>query len=287
MGAAFVITLREGIEAALIISILLAYLNAIDRRDRHGVVWAGTGLAVGVSLVAGGIVFWTAGQLSETAEEAFEGIASFLAVAVLTWMIFWMAKQARHIKSDLQHRVDLALVSGSQVALPALAFFVVVREGLETVLFLFATTRTASAGPGILSLVGGLLGLTTAAVLGYLIYRGGIRLNLRAFFRATGVLLLIIAGGLLANGIHELQEIGWLPWEDAKAFDIGGVLADSGGLGGTLKALFGYNADPSWLELGAWLGYLLVTGFLFFKPMRQERVPAPSPQPEQSERQRV
>lgn len=280
MGAAFVITLREGIEAALVISIILAYLNSIGRRERHKAVWLGAGAAIQVSLIAGGVVFGTAGSLSETAEEAFEGIASLLAVGVLTWMIFWMRRQARFIKGDLQLRVDGALAAGSALALPLLAFFVVVREGLETVLFLFATLRAAASESAVLGFTGGILGLAVAAILGYLIYSGGVRLNLRTFFKVTGVLVLIVAAGLLANAIHELQEIGWLPFEDAKAFDIGGVLSDEGGLGAFLKAMFGYNADPSWLEFGAWLTYLAVAGFLFFRPPREAAsrpVPEPSP----------
>lgn len=266
LGAAFIITLREGIEAALVVSIILAYLNAVGRRDRHGVVWAGALAAVGVSLVAGAVIFLAAGTLSETAEEAFEGLASFLAVGVLTWMIFWMARQARFIRAALQQRVDLALASGSTVALGALAFFVVVREGLETALFLFATLRATTDGSVLLGYAGAGLGLASALVLGYLIYRGGIRLNLRTFFRVTGAVILLVAAGLLANGVHELQEIGWIPGESATAFDIGGVLSDGGGVGSVLRALFGYNADPSWLEFGVWAAYLAATGALFFRP---------------------
>jgi high-affinity iron transporter len=281
VGAAFLITLREGIEAALVISIILAYLNSIGRRDRHPTVWAGTGAAVGISLVAGIIIFTTTGSLSETAEEAFEGIASLVAVAVLTWMIFWMRRQARLIKGELQHKVDLALGSGSALALPALAFVVVIREGLETVLFLFSAIRTTTEGSVVLGYVGAFLGLLTAAVLGVLIYRGGIRLNLRTFFKVTGALILVVAAGLLAGGIHELQEIGWIPGEEAKAFDLGGVLSDEGGFGALLRAMFGYNADPSWLELGAWLTYLVVTGVLFVRPQGR---PAPGPAASSTER---
>jgi high-affinity iron transporter len=266
VGAAFLITLREGIEAALVISIILAYLNSVGRRDRHGTVWAGTGVAVAISLAAGAIIFATAGALSEEAEEAFEGIASLLAVGVLTWMIFWMRRQARFIRGELQERVDVALASGSALALPALAFVVVVREGLETVLFLFGTIREEVTGSVALGYVGAALGLATAIVLGYLIYRGGVRLNLRTFFKVTGGLILVVAAGLLAGGIHELQEIAWLPGESATAFDVSGTLSDEAGIGAFLRAMFGYNANPSWLELGAWLVYLAVTGFLFFRP---------------------
>jgi high-affinity iron transporter len=279
LGASFLITLREGIEAALVVSIILAYLNTIGRRDRHGLVWAGTGAAVAVSLVAGAIIFVTAGALSETAEEAFEGFASLLAVGVLTWMIFWMRRQARFIRGELQQRVDMALASGSGLALAALAFFVVVREGLETALFLFSTIRTTAEGSVLLGYVGAVLGLATALALGFLMYKGGIRLNLRTFFRVTGALVLVVAAGLLAGGIHELQEIGWLPFLTGHAFDIGGILSDEGGVGSFLRAMFGYNADPSWLEVIAWVTYVAVTGYLFFRPDRPPAKTAPAPQP--------
>jgi high-affinity iron transporter len=274
MGAAFLITLREGIEAALVISIILAYLKAIGRPDRGGLVWAGAGTAIAVSLVAGVILFFTVGAISETSErpaEIIEGVGSLLAVGVLTWMIFWMRRQARHIKGDLQEKVDLALASGSGLALGALAFFVVVREGLETVLFLFGTIQEEVVGSVALGYVGAALGLAVAVILGFLIYKGGIRLNLRTFFKVTGALILVVAAGLFAYGIHELQEVGWIPGEDTKAFDIGGALSDEGGLGALLRAMFGYNADPSVLEFGGWVGYLLITGFLFFRPHREGR----------------
>jgi high-affinity iron transporter len=277
MGASFLITLREGLEIALILSILLAYLNTIGRRDRHGSIWAGAGLAAALSIAAGLAIFFTAGELSHTAEEAFEGVVSLLAVGVLTWMIFWMRRQARFIKGELQHRVDVALASSSALGLGLLAFFVVLREGLETALFLFATFRASTAGSTALALLGAVLGLAVSGFLGYLMYRGGVRLNIRTFFKVTGALVLLVAAGLLASGIHELQEVGWLPFGTGTAFDVSGVLPDSGP-GLPLRALFGYNADPSWLEFLAWAGYLIAVGFFFFRPQRQS-TPAPVPEP--------
>lgn len=277
MGASFLITLREGLEIALILSILLAYLNTIGRRDRHRSIWAGAGSAAAVSVAAGLVIFLTAETLSHTAQEAFEGIVSFLAVGVLTWMIFWMRRQARFIKGELQHRVDLALASSSAFGLGLLAFFVVVREGLETALFLFATFRATTAGSTAMSLLGAVLGLAAAAVVGYLMYRGGVRLNLRTFFKVTGALVLLVAAGLLASGIHELQEIGWLPFATGTAFDVSGVIPDSGP-GLPLRALFGYNANPTWLEFLAWAGYPLTVGFFFFRP-QPIAPPAPVVQP--------
>ena len=273
MGASFLITLREGLEIALIMSILLAYLNSIGRRDQHGSIWAGAGLAAAVSIAAGLVIFFTAETLSHRAQETFEGVVSLLSVGVLTWMIFWMRRQARFIKGELEQRVDVALASRSILALGLLAFFVVLREGLETALFLFATFRAATAGSTATALLGAVLGLAVAGALGYLMYRGGVRLNLRTFFKLTGALVLLVAAGLLASGIHELQEVGWLPIGTGTAFDVSGVMPDSGP-GLPLRALFGYNADPSWLEFLSWAAYLLTVGFFFFRPQPR---PAPAP----------
>jgi high-affinity iron transporter len=281
VGAAFLITLREGIEAALVVSIILAYLNAIGRRDRHGIVWAGAAIAVAVSVVAGIILQLTVGAISETSErtaEIIEGVGSLLAVAVLTWMIFWMRRQARYIKGELQGKVDVALASGSGLALAALAFFVVVREGLETVLFLFGTIREEVVGSVGLGYVGAALGLAVAAILGFLIYKGGIRLNLRTFFTVTGALILVVAAGLFAYAIHEFQEVGWITFGTATAFDVGGVLSDEEGVGALLRAMFGYNADPTILELAGWVAYLVITGYLFFRPARPTMVAPVSPE---------
>jgi high-affinity iron transporter len=276
VGAAFLITLREGMEAALIVAIILAYLRSAGRSDRFPVVWGGVGAATGVSLVAGAIIFAIAGGLPHTAGEIFEGVASFLAVGVLTWMIFWMRRNAIHIKSELQGRVDLALASGSSLALAAVSFFVVVREGLETVLFLFSAFQAGSETSGALKFLGAVLGLAVAVVLGVLIYRGGIRLNLRTFFRVTGVLILIVAGSLLVYGIHELSEVGAFRFLEAT-----GLLAPAGVLGALTglinRIVVGLRGQPSWLELGAWLVYVVTTAVLFFRPVP---VPAPPRAPE-------
>jgi high-affinity iron transporter len=263
-------------EAALIVAIILAYLRSAGRSDRFPVVWGGVGAATGVSLVAGAIIFAIAGGLPHTAGEIFEGVASFLAVGVLTWMIFWMRRNAIHIKSELQGRVDLALASGSSLALAAVSFFVVVREGLETVLFLFSAFQAGSETSGALKFLGAVLGLAVAVVLGVLIYRGGIRLNLRTFFRVTGVLILIVAGSLLVYGIHELSEVGAFRFLEAT-----GLLAPAGVLGALTglinRIVVGLRGQPSWLELGAWLVYVVTTAVLFFRPVP---VPAPPRAPE-------
>ncbi len=267
MGAAFLITLREGIEAALLISIILAYLNAIGRRDRHGVVWAGVGGAVVLSLVVGGVIFAVAGGLSHTASEVFEGLASYLAVGVLTWMIFWMRRNSIRIKGELQERVDVALASGSALGLSALAFLVVGREGLETALFLFSAFKASAETPAGLTILGALLGLALAVGLGILVYRGGIRLNLRTFFRVTGALILVVAASLLVYGTHELLEVGAFGFLDGTW-----LLSEAGAVAVPmnliLRVVVGLGGEPTWLEFSLWLAYLVVTGFLFFRPPR-------------------
>jgi high-affinity iron transporter len=267
MGAAFVIALREGIEAALIVSIVLAYLKQLGRSDRSHLVWWGTGLAVALSAIVGTIIFSVGAEFEGTAEQVFEGLVTLTAVGVLTWMIFWMRRQGARIKSELQEKVDTALVAGG-VALAALAFFAVLREGVETALFLFAAAEgTAVAGGGVgAQLVGAALGLVLAVVLGALLYRGGIRMNLRSFFKVTGVILIVVAAGLFAYSVHELQEAGWFPFLEAHAFDLSATLPDDEGIGAVLRGLVGYNADPGVLEVVAWAAYLVLVGTLYLRP---------------------
>jgi len=277
VGAAFVIALREGIEAALIVSILLAYLKQIGREDRSSLVWWGTGLALGLSVLVGTVIFAAGAEFEGTAEQVFEGLVTLAAVVVLTWMIFWMRRQGARIRSELHEKVDSALLAGG-LALSLLAFTAVLREGIETALFLFAAAEGTAVETGAVGaqLVGAALGLALAIVLGVLLYRGGIRMNLRSFFRITGAILIVVAAGLFAYSVHELQEAGWLPLLTATAFDLSAVLPDDTGVGAVLRGLVGYNADPTVLELLAWLGYLAVVGTLYFRPspaLAPQRVP--------------
>ncbi|HET6948065.1 MAG TPA: iron uptake transporter permease EfeU [bacterium] len=263
MGASFLIMLREGLEAALIIGIILAYLAKTGHRSRSGSVWTGTLAAVLMSVLAGGLIFMTAGSIEGRAEELFEGIAMLTAAAVLTYMIFWMRRQAINIRAHLQAQVNTALESRSVLALGLLAFVAVGREGIETALFMFAAAQAASPYA---TTLGGLLGLGAAAVLGYLLYRGTYRMNLRAFFNVTSILLLLFAAGLLAHGIHEFHEAAVIPAVIEHVWDINPVLNEASTLGSFLKALFGYNGDPSLIEVLAWVGYLVVVGGAYFRP---------------------
>ena len=267
MGAAFVIALREGIEAALIVSILLAYLRRLGRQDLSRLVWWGTGLAFVVSFGVGTVIFIVGAEFEGRAEQIFGGLVTLTAVAVLTWMIFWMRRQGARIKGELHEKVNIALVAGGG-ALAALAFVAVLREGVETALFLFAAAEgTAVASGSVASqLLGALLGLALAVVLAVLLYRGAIHMNLRSFFRVTGLILIVVAAGLFAAGIHELQEAGWFPFLQGTAFDISATLPSDSGLGAILRGLVGYSASPTTLEVVAWLGYLLIVGGLYLRP---------------------
>lgn len=263
MFSAFLITLREGLEAALIISIILAYLTRSDKRSAFKQVWLGTGLAIAVSLIAGAIIFVVAGEFTGRAEEIFEGIAMLLAAGVLTWMIFWMRKQAVGIRGHLQSQVQSALAGGSSFALLALTFVVVVREGVETALFLFATTRVEESA--VLSAVGGILGLAVAVVIGYGLYRGASRLNLRTFFNVTSLLLIVFAAGLLAHGIHEFQEAAIIPFVVEHVWDINHILPEGSGVGLFLKAIVGYNGNPSLIEVVGYVAYLAAVLGLYLR----------------------
>lgn len=268
MGAAFIIALREGIEAALIVSILLAYLRQLGRGDRSRIVWWGTGLAAVASLAAGSAIFAVGAEFEGTAEQLFGGLVTLTAVGVLTWMIFWMRRQGAGIRAELHDKVDVALLGGG-AALAAIAFFSVLREGVETALFLFAAAEGTAVGTGGVGaqLLGATLGLALAVILGVLLYRGAIHMNLRTFFRLTGFVLIVIAAGLFAAGIHELQEAGWLPLLESTAFDVTSSLSDERGMGAILRGLIGYNADPTVLEVVAWLGYLIVVVALYLRPV--------------------
>ncbi len=264
MLGSFLITLREGLEAALIIGIILAYLARTDNRQGFKPVWIGTSLAILTSLVVGAVFWRLSVEFSGRAEEIFEGIAMFAAVGVLTWMIFWMRKQSIDIKAHLHAQLQSVLTSGSSLALVFLAFAVVVREGIETVLFLFAATKVAESS--VLFTIGGFLGLVIAVAIGYSIYKGSSRLNLRTFFNATSLVLIVFAAGLLAHGIHEFIEAGIIPPLVEPIWDINHILPEKETFGLFLKAIFGYNGNPALLEVIAYLVYLGLTLSFYFRP---------------------
>lgn len=270
MLSSLLITLREGLEAALIIGIVLAYLARTGNRRGFKPVWLGTALAVALSLLVGAAIYIFAGEFEGRAEEIFEGSAMFLAVGVLTWMIFWMRKQAVNIKAHLHAQVQSALVSGSSLGLVVLAFVAVGREGIETALFLFAASRVAESP--ISSLVGGILGLAAAVGIGYALYKGTSRLNLGKFFNVTGLLLILFAAGLLAHGVHEFHEAGLIPPGIEHVWNINAFLPEKSTLGRFLTAMLGYNANPSLVEVVAYPVFLLSVLTLYFRrpPVRDQ-----------------
>jgi high-affinity iron transporter len=221
MGAG-VVALREGFEASLVVGIVLAFLDRTGRRDGFSTVWAGVAAAVAISVAAGVVLFTIGAELDGTAGAVFEGSAAILAAVLLTWMIFWMRRQARSIRKEIEGRVSTALAQGSAVGLAAIAFVGVLREGVETALFLFSTTEESSP---VVSFVGGLIGLSLAVLLGYAFYRGSSRLNLRIFFQATSFLLLLFAAWLLTKGLHELSEGGVIPESEPLLFGAFAALA--------------------------------------------------------------
>ena len=269
MTAAFFIALREGLEAALIVGIVAAYLVRIERRDALRGVWVGVGAALALSLGVGIAVVATVGKLPLAIQEGVEGLAAVVAVAVLGWMLFWMRRQGRAIKGDLERGVDSALAAGSTAALAGLAFVAVAREGLETVLFLFAIGT--SSGPAIQTLVAALVGLAVAVGIGWAIFAAGIRIDLRRFFTVTGVVLIFVSAGLLAFAVHEFGEAGLIANTGA-AFDLGAVLPVSSPLGALLSGLFGYRSAPTPLEVIVYVAYLVPVLYLFIWGGRSKTV---------------
>ncbi len=272
MGAALVTT-REGLEASLIVGIVLAYLSKTDNRAWARTVWLGTAAAIAVSIVTGAALFFTIGELAGRAEKLFEGAAMLSAVIVLTWMIFWMRKQAAGIKRNLETRIEGAIVTGSALGLASVAFFAVLREGWETSLFLFAISESSSP---VVTAVGAGLGLVVSVTLGVLLFHGSRRLNLRQFFTVTGVLLIVFAAGLLAHAVHEFQEALLLPELVPNLWNTNGILSESSTVGQFLKALFGYNGSPSLLEVIVWWSFLGVALAFFLRPLLRRHAPAPA-----------
>jgi high-affinity iron transporter len=270
--------LREGVEAALIVSIILAYLARTGNARHAGKIWLGTIAAIAVSVAVGLILFLTIGGLKEPAEQIFEGSAMLLAAAVVTWMLFWMRRTAASAKGDLQASVDRHLVEGSIWGLAVLAFTAVIREGIETSLFLMAQAQAATQADGnaFSTLLGALIGLIIAAALGYGFYKGARVINLRTFFQWTGVALIFIAAGLLSHAIHEFIEAGVISFGTAAAFDISGFLSHDDGLGQWLRAIFGYSADPEWITFAAWLVYIVAVLVAYLRPVRPRPVESPS-----------
>lgn len=268
--------LREGVEAALIVAIIAAYLAKTGNRRHFPRILVGAGSAILLSVVLGLVLYLTVGGLEEPYEQLFEAATLLLAAAVVTWMLFWMRRQARTVAGQLQAAIDRALDEGSANALAVLAFVAVIREGLETSLFLVGQANSADTG-AIWVLVGAIIGLSVAALLGVGFYQGSRRINLATFFRWTGVGLIFIAGGLLATAVHELIEIGVIPFGTWTLFDLSAVLPhrpEGGNLVGQfLRALFGYSATPEAATFATWLSYIVIVTILYLRPDKPSEKP--------------
>ncbi|MDA5286191.1 iron uptake transporter permease EfeU [Streptomyces sp. NPDC054904] len=265
----YLIGLREGLEAGLVVCILVAYLVKTDNRAALRPVWIGVGIACALSLAFGALLEFGTQELTFEAQELIGGTLSIVAVGLVTWMVFWMKRTARHLKGELQGRLDAALALGTG-ALVATAFLAVGREGLETALFVWASVRASGEGSSA-PLIGVLLGIATAIVLAWLFYRGALRINLSKFFTWTGGMLVVVAAGVLAYGVHDLQEARFLGGLENRAFDISDTVPPDSWYGVLLKGVFNFQPDPTVLQLVVWALYLGVVLTLFLLPVRSGR----------------
>jgi len=254
MLSTFIIALREGLEAALIVGILVAYVVRTDRRHLLKPLWTGVSVALIASLALGGLLAFTSAELSDRGEELFAGVTSFAAVGLVTWMVFWMKRTARNLRNELHGKIDGALMGGP-ISLALVAFFAVAREGLETALFVYSNFKTV--GVASTATVGLILGLGLAVFLGYAIYNRSVKLDLSKFFTITGVALIIIAAGVLSYGIHEFQELGYLPGVDSFLWDVTPWIAKESLLSSLLGGLVGFDTTTSFVQFIGWSIYLL------------------------------
>lgn len=270
MLANFLIGLREGLEAGLVVGILVAYLRKIGRDDVLPKLWIGVGGAVLLSLGVGAILTFGPYGLSFQAQEILGGTLSILAVGLVTWMIFWMAKHARRLGDELRADVDRA-IGGSALGLIALGTVSVGREGVETALFVWASVN--SGADAVLGTIAAVLGILVSVVLAYLIYRGFVRINLSRFFFWTAVVLIVVAAGVLAYGVGDLQEAGVLPGWGVPAFSLAAVIPVTSWYGALLAGLFNFTPEPTWLQVVAWVLYVGITLAVFLRVSRRRGTP--------------
>jgi high-affinity iron transporter len=265
MVAAFVVLLREGFEASLLVAIVLAYLTQIGRPDGRRQVWYGVGGALLVSLVLSGVLFATVGELRGASEKIFEACAQFLAVGFLTYMVLWMRRESRSIAGNIRRNVDSAVGRGGGFALALLAFIMVLREGVETGLFLFGIARASTP---LQTAVGATAGILAALVLGFAVYYLGKSISLGAFFTYTGAFLIVVAAGLLAQGVVSIQEAGLVPAFFYPLWDVTEmpVLGATSAFGQFLGILVGWDPRPDLLEFSVWLAYIVGVGYVFLRP---------------------
>jgi high-affinity iron transporter len=274
------IGLREGLEAGLVVGILVAYLHKIGRTDVLPRLWIGISAAIALSLAVGAALTFGPYGLSFQAQEILGGSLSILAVGMVTWMTFWMARHARGLGSELRAGVDRA-VTGSAIALVTLGIVSVGREGVETALFVWASVNASGSGPGadaVLGTIGAVLGILVAVVASYLIYRGLVRINLSRFFFWTGLFLIVVAAGVLAYGIHDLQEAGVIPGVTVVAFSLAAVIPPTSWYGAALAGIFNFTPEPTVAQVVVWVAYVAITLVLFLRVSlpRTSELPIPS-----------
>jgi high-affinity iron transporter len=268
----FVVCLREGVEMALIVAILLGYLRSSGRQRYFKHVWAGVGLAAAICIGIGIALEIASREMDDRIVEGFEGFTMIFAVAILTGMAFWMRGHARAISSELRVQVDQALGGGSVAAIVLLAASSVGREGLETVLFLFAGSTTGSSGAEYIA--GGVIGFAAAAAIGIGIYKGSSRLPLRQFFTISGLTVIVLAAGLLASSVVKLYAAAIITNLGSRPWDTESFISITSGLGKFLNTLLGYDSAPSMLQIALYWGYLLTVGTAFiFLPSRRPKPP--------------
>lgn len=275
------ISLREGLEASLVVGILVAYLVKSDRRDVLPKLWAGVVLAALVPLTVGAILTWGPKTLTFQAQEILGGALSLVAVGLTTGMIFWMSRNARSLKHRLESDMERALDSGSGWGVVAIAALAVGREGVETALILWATVKSSIESSAYVTSAGIVTGFAVAIVLGVLIYRGALRLNLGVFFTWTGAFLILVAAGITAYGVGDFQEAGILPGITHRAWDLSGLLPSASSpiywLYVVLNAMFQVNVNPTVLQVVAWFAYIVPVGALFLRRTGRSRPNRPSP----------
>jgi high-affinity iron transporter len=274
MVAGYLLGLREGLEAALILGVTFGVLHRMRRSELVPSAWLGVGAAVLVSIVAAAILFSVGAELEGRAEQLFEGVTMMLAAGILTWMILWMGVQGRQLQVGLEREVEAVVLRRQAGAIFVVAFLAVMREGIETALFLSAAAFQNEQTAVVL---GGLAGIATACLLGWGLYRAAIRLNLRRFFQVTGLLLILFAAGLFAHAVHEFVEVGLLPGLLDPVWNTSAVLDEASFAGRLLRTLFGYNADPTLLEVLAYFGYFI--GVWIALRLLRDRKPAPAMAP--------
>jgi high-affinity iron transporter len=275
-----IIGLREGLEAALVVGILLAYVLRSDRKALARSLWAGVAGALGVSVAVALMLNSAAGSLGETGEPIFAGVMSIATVGLVTWMIFWMKRTARSMRSDLQGKLDIAMNLGP-AAVAGIAFVAVAREGVETALFLW-TASSAGSNP-VSNGFGAAAGLAIAVLLGRAIYKGALKVNLAKFFRISGIALIVIAAGVLAGGICDLQEVGFLPGINTLAWDLSTAIPENSMTAIILDGLAGFSVKMTTLQLASWVGFTAIVLAAFLRPTKSVAVSSATSQQPQSE----